>query len=46
MIDVLAGLVYLTMAGVLIARVPRNAVGWILGRPACCSRSARSGTPT
>ena len=31
MIDVLAGLVYLTTAGLLIARVPRNAVGWILG---------------
>ncbi len=31
MMDALAGLVYLTTAGLLIARVPRNAVGWILG---------------
>jgi hypothetical protein len=31
MLDALAGLVYLIMGGLLIARVPRNAVGWILG---------------
>ena len=30
MIDVVAGLVYLSMGGLLIVRVPRNAVGWIL----------------
>jgi hypothetical protein len=31
MIDAVAALAYLAMAAVLIARVPRNSVGWILG---------------